>query len=200
MPQTAHEAREARKARSERRRQFYRSFEAQALRHRSFFTQIADDLTAAFGSTTFLILNIIFFIIWISINLGLVPDIEPFDPFPFGLLTMALSIEAIVLAIVILVSQNRQSYVSSIREELHLQINLIAEEEITKALKLLAEIRDKMGIKESDPELEEMLERINTSYIERTLIEQIEKANTTFAKRITEKLKTDYSDLLGTKH
>lgn len=199
MAQSSVDAKEARKARTERRRQFYRSFEAQALRHRSFFTQIADDLTAAFGSTAFLIVNVILFVSWVAINLGLVPDIAPFDPFPFGLLTMVVSLEAIILSIVILVSQNRQSYVTSIREELHLQINLIAEEEITKALKMLAEIREKMDIKEPDVELDEMLERINTSYIERTLIEQIEKANTTLAKRITEKLKTDYSDLLSPK-
>ena len=199
MAQSSQDAKEARKVRTERRRQFYRSFEAQALRHRSFFTQIADDLTAAFGSTAFLIINFIVFVGWITVNLGLVPDITPFDPFPFGLLTMVVSLEAIILSIVILVSQNRQSYVTSIREELHLQINLIAEEEITKALKMLAEIRDKMAIKEADPELDEMLERINTSYIERSLIEQIEKANTTFTKRLTEKLKADYSDLLTPK-
>lgn len=182
--------------RAERRRQFYRSFEAQALRHRSFFTQIADDLTATFGSTTFLILNMGFFIVWIVLNMEVIPDIPPFDPFPFGLLTMVVSLEAIILAVIILVSQNRQSYVSGLREELHLQINLIAEEEITKALKLLAEIRKKMGIEEKDPELDEMLERINTSYIERSLIEQIERANNTLARRITEKLKTDFPDIL----
>ena len=199
MAQSSQDAKEARKTRTERRRQFYRSFEAQALRHRSFFTQIADDLTAAFGSTAFLIINFIVFIVWIALNLGLIPDVAPFDPFPFGLLTMVVSLEAIILSIVILVSQNRQSYVTSIREELHLQINLIAEEEITKALKMLAEIRYKMAIKEADPELDEMLERINTSYIERTLVEQIEKANPTITKRITDKLKSDFPDLLTTK-
>ena len=185
--------------RVERRRQFYRSFEAQALRHRSFFTQIADDLTNIFGSTLFLNINIIVFIAWIAINIGLIPDIPVFDPFPFGLLTMALSIEAIILAIIILVSQNRQSYISTVREELHLQVNLIAEEEVTKVLKLLAEIRKKMGIEEKDPELDEMLERINTSYIERSLVEQMEKANTSWAKRLTEKLKTDFPDILNRK-
>lgn len=183
--------------RIERRRQFYHSYEAQALRHRSFFTQIADDLTASFGSTTFLILNTVFFGVWILVNINLLPNVPPFDPFPFGLLTMVVSLEAIILAIVILVSQNRQSYVSSLREELHLQVNLIAEEEVTKSLKLLAEIRKKMGIEEKDPELDEMLERINTSYIERTLVEQIERANTTLARRITEKLKADFPDILS---
>ncbi len=182
--------------RRERRRQFYRSFEAQALRHRSFFTQISDDLTGAFGSSAFLVLNVVWFITWVLINTGQVPGILPFDPFPFGLLTMMVSLEAIVLAIIILVSQNRQSYISSIREELHMQVNLIAEEEITKALKLLAEIRNKMGIKEKDPELEEMLERINTSYIERSLVEQMQKANTSLYSKLVDKLKVDFPDIL----
>lgn len=182
--------------RVERRRQFYRSFEAQALKQRSFFTQISDDLNNAFGSTTFLIINILCFVVWILVNLGFIPGIEPFDPFPFGLMTMVLSIEAIILAIFILVSQNRQSYVTSLREELHLQINLIAEEEITKTLKLLGEIREKLGIKEKDPELEEMLRRINTGYIERSLINQIQKANTTFTTKLVERLKNEFPDIL----
>lgn len=180
----------------ERRRQFYRSYEAQALKHRSFFTQISDDLTNAFGSGLFLLINIIWFAIWITVNLGLVEGIPIFDPFPFGLLTMVVSLEAIILAIIILVSQNRQSYISSIREELHMQINLIAEEEITKTLQLLAEIRAKLGITSKDPQLEEMLERINTSYIERSIVEQIEKANTPITKIITSRLKKDFPDIL----
>ena len=182
--------------RVERRRQFYRSFEAQALKQRSFFTQISDDLNNAFGSTTFLIINVLWFVGWIIVNLGFIPGIEPFDPFPFGLMTMALSIEAIVLSIFILVSQNRQSYITSLREELHLQINLIAEEEITKTLKLLGEIREKMGIKEKDQELEDMLHRINTGYIERSLINQIQKANSTFTTKLVERLKGEFPDIL----
>jgi len=186
----------AHQERVERRRQFYRSFEAQALKQRSFFTQISDDLNNAFGSTTFLIVNVLLFIAWIVVNTGFIPGIEPFDPFPFGLLTMGLSIEAIVLSIFILVSQNRQSYITSLREELHLQINLIAEEEITKTLKVLSEIREKMGIKEKDAELEDMLKRINTGYIEQSLINQIQKANTTFATKLVERLKGEFPDIL----
>ncbi len=182
---------------TDRRRLFYKSFEAQALKHRSFFTQISDDLTNTFGSSWFLFLNISFFATWIVVNVEIIPTLPPFDPFPFGLLTMAVSLEAIVLSVVILVSQNRQSYISSLREELHLQINLRAEEEITKTLKLLVEIRKKMGITEKDPELDEMLERINTGYIEKSLVEQMSKANTTITSRITNKLKSDFPDILG---
>lgn len=181
---------------SERRRQFYKSFEAQAIKNRSFFTQISDDLNNIFGSVTFLTINILWFAFWIPANLGLIPNITPWDPFPFGLLTMVVSLEAIILSIFILVSQNRQSYISTLREEFHLQVNLIAEEEITKTLQMLAEIREKIGIKEKDPQLDEMLERINTGSIERSLINQMAKANGSITKTVTEKLKADFPDIL----
>lgn len=137
---------------SERRRQFFRSFEAKSLRSRSLLTQISDDLTAICGSSTFLFLHILWFVGWIVINMGAFPDtLPPFDPFPFGLLTMIVSLEAIFLAIFILVSQNRISYIGTLRDEFHLRVNLIAEEEITKILEILAEIRQEMGIKKEGP-------------------------------------------------
>lgn len=177
---------------SERRRQFFKSFEAKSLKSRSFLTQVADDLTEAFGSTTFLFLNAIFFVVWIIINAEIIPGLPAFDPFPYGLLTMAVSLEAIFLSIFVLVSQNRSSYISSIREEVHLRVNLIAEEEITKVLEVLAEMRKEMGIKKQDQELEEMLRRIDTNYIERSILEQINRAKPSLAQELSSK----FPDLL----
>ncbi len=177
---------------TERRRQFFKSFEAKSIRSRSLLTQLSDDLTEVFGSTGFLILNFFFFTVWILINVGWIPEIAPFDPFPFGLLTMIVSLEAIFLSIFVLVSQNRSSFISSLREEVHLRVNLIAEEEITKALEVLAELRKEMGIKKKDPELEEMLNRIDTNYIEKSVVEQIERAS----KPISEQLKKEFPELL----
>lgn len=171
---------------SERRRQFFKSFEAKSLSSRSFLTQIADNLTEIFGSTTFLFLNGAFFIAWILINTGQTPGIAPFDPYPFGLLTMAVSLEAIFLSIFVLVSQNRSSYINSIREEVHLRVNLIAEEEITKVLEVLAELRREMGIKKEDKELEEMLNRIDTGYIEQSILRQINRARPSLAGKLAE--------------
>lgn len=169
---------------SERRRQFFKSFEAKSLRSRSLLTQISDDLTEICGSTPFLIFHIILFAAWISLNTGLIPGTIPFDPFPFGLLTMIVSLEAIFLAIFILVSQNRSSLVSTLREEVHLRVNLIAEEEITKALEVLAELRKEIGIKKPDPELEEMLQRTDTGYIERSILHQIQRAKPSLANKL----------------
>lgn len=172
----------------ERRRQLFRSFEAKSLRSRSLLTQISDDLTSICGSTPFLIFHIIFFSGWIGVNTGWIPYTIPFDPFPFGLLTMVVSLEAIFLAIFILVSQNRSSYVNSLREEVHLRVNLIAEEEITKALEVLNEIRTKIGIKKEDSELEGMIKRIDTNYLEQTIQNQIDRAN----KPLTETFRKDF--------
>ncbi|MBI2011188.1 DUF1003 domain-containing protein [Candidatus Daviesbacteria bacterium] len=170
----------------ERRRKFFKSFEAKSLRSRSLLTQISDDLTSICGSTPFLIFHIFAISFWIYANLGLVPWVNIFDPFPFGLLTMILSIEAIFLAIFILVSQNRSSFINSLREEVHLRVNLIAEEEVTKVLEVLAEMRKHLGIKKPDPELEEMLKRIDTGYIEHSIIEQIDRANQPLAKKLAQ--------------
>jgi uncharacterized membrane protein len=172
----------------EKRRQFFKSFEAKSLKSRSFLTQVADDLTEAFSSTTFLFLNAIFFAAWIILNAELIPGLPAFDPFPYGLLTMAVSLEAIFLSIFVLVSQNRSAYISSLREEVHLRVDLIAETEITKMLEILAEMRSKMGIKEHDPELEEMLRRIDTNYIERSILEQINRAKPSLAQELSSKV------------
>jgi len=174
--------------RTEKRRQFFKSFEARSLRSRSFLTQVADDLTSICGSTPFLLFHVVFFLSWVLINTGQFPQIPPFDPYPFGFLTMVVSLEAIFLSIFVLVSQNRSSYISTIRDEVHLGVNAIAEEEITKILEVLAEIRKQLGIKKPDPQLEKMLERIDTGYIERSIMEQMGRANKSLVEKMLAEL------------
>lgn len=157
-----------------RRRRLIKAFETKSLSNRTFTDKFADTVTSAAGSTSFLIINCLIFAVWIAVNQQMVPGVAVFDPFPYGLLTMIVSLEAIILSIFVLLSQNRDAKVSKLRDELHLQVNLIAEEEITKILELLHEMRGKMGIKKEDRELEKMLERIDTSYIERSLQKQID--------------------------
>ncbi|HTK03366.1 MAG TPA: DUF1003 domain-containing protein [Alphaproteobacteria bacterium] len=150
-----------------------KSFEAKEMKKRPLVIKIADFLTAVFGSIPFLTFNLLVFIIWILGNVGGIPDFPVFDPFPFTFLTMAVSLEAIFLAIIVLMSQNRQSYISTLREELDMQVNLVAEREITKILKLVKAIVDAKGIKVEDIELEEMLKDTDVSYIERQLEKQL---------------------------
>ena len=82
-------------------RELVKSFEAKALKKRSLVVRIADQLTSTFGSIAFLLFNILLFAAWMLINLGKVPGISPFDPFPFVLLTTTVSLEAIILSIIV---------------------------------------------------------------------------------------------------
>jgi uncharacterized membrane protein len=154
-----------------------RSFEAEELKKRSLAIKFADTVTQIAGSIQFFIINILFFAGWIIVNTGLIPGVKAFDTYPFVMLTTIVSLEAIMLAIFVLMSQNRQSIIASLREETQLQVNLIAEREITKTLKLLDKILDKHQIKVKDEELEEMLKEIDQTYIERELQKQLTPVN-----------------------
>ena len=125
-------------------------------RKKSLQLKMADAITAFCGSMTFVYLHVVWFALWIVINMGW-SAVVAFDPFPFGLLTMIVSLEAIFLSTFVLISQNRMSALSDERSDLDLQVNLLAEYEVTKVLKLVDAIADKMGLKEGgDPELEDL--------------------------------------------
>lgn len=155
-------------------RRIIRSLKAKANAKRSFSEKLADGMTSFFGSIPFLMANAIWFVIWISINLGFIPVILPFDPFPFGLLTMTVSLEAIVLATIVLISQNRAAKVDDLREEIDLQVDMITEEELTKLMEIVILIAKKNNIDLSkDQELIEMLKPLEEDKIQKKLEKQI---------------------------
>jgi uncharacterized membrane protein len=97
-----------------------------AVRHAE--DRVADRVTAFAGSMVFIYVHAAWFGSWIVINLGLhFAGLPKFDPFPFGLLTMIVSLEAIFLATLVMISQNRQASRSDIRSELDFENNLRAE-------------------------------------------------------------------------
>ena len=101
------------------------------LEDRRTLVQKAADWIAEFsGSMAFLILNAAFFLVWIVLNVDLVPGLRALDPFPFGLLTMAVSLEAIFLSIFVLISQNRMAAKDRIRADIEYDVNLKAELEV----------------------------------------------------------------------
>jgi uncharacterized membrane protein len=157
-----------------RGKQILTSFKAKADARRSLSERIADLLTIGFGSMIFLILNAAWFVIWIVINLGLIPGVEPFDPFPFGFLTMIVSLEAIMLAIIVLMSQNRAAKIADLREEVDLQVDVTTEMELTKLLQLVVMLLEKEGIDLShDTKLREMLQPTDTEKIEKTVEKEV---------------------------
>ena len=97
--------------------------------HFSFLERIADWLAWFSGSMPFLISHTFWFIIWVSLNTFIMGD-RAFDPFPFGLLTMIVSLEAIFLACFVLISQNRQAQKDKVRADIEYEVNIKAELEV----------------------------------------------------------------------
>lgn len=155
-------------------REKIKSFKAKMDLDRSITDRLADFLTEKFGSVWFLSLNAFWFGAWMIVNTGLIPGITPFDPFPYGLLTMIVSLEAIFLAIIVLISQNRAAHIADLREEIELQLNVRAEQEITKILIMLDEIHDHLGLDPNDDEeLVMMKQKTDLNAIEKEIVAEI---------------------------
>ena len=97
---------------------------------RTLVERAADWIAEFSGSIAFLALNSLIFLFWILLNVEVIPGLPAFDPFPFGLLTMAVSLEAIILSIFVLLSQNRQAAKDRVRADIEYDVNLKAELEI----------------------------------------------------------------------
>ncbi len=87
----------------------------------------ADAVTSFAGSLNFVYLHSAWFGLWILVNIGLIGASVEFDRFPFGLLTMIVSLEAIFLSTFVMVSQNRQALRSEVRSQLDFEANLRSE-------------------------------------------------------------------------
>jgi uncharacterized membrane protein len=142
---------------AETHKQIIRTFKSKYSKKMKWYDRFADFMTEKLGTVLFLGLNAIWFVIWIVWNSGIIPGLTPFDPYPYGFLTMTVSLEAIFLSIIVLISQNRSSMIADMREEIDYNVNVRAEKEITKILNIVDKIQDHLGvIEENDIELEEM--------------------------------------------
>ncbi len=152
-----------------------RSFKAAMDEKRTPMDRLADFLTESFGTVFFLVLNAFIFALWILWNTGLIPGWAIIDPFPFGLLTMVVSLEAIFLAIIVLISQNREARVNELREEIELYISTYAEKEITKIIYLQTLLLEKSGVDVShDKELQQMLKSLESDEIQSEFEKQMQ--------------------------
>jgi uncharacterized membrane protein len=148
--------------------------EQQAVELRSLGERVSGAFTRVMGSMTFVCLHVAGFLTWFAINLGLIPWVKPFDPFPFGILTLIVSGEGVLLAIVVLISQNRASRLANQRAHLNLQISLLSEQESTKLLQKIQAISDRMGI-EDDAEDHEARRLSQSTHLE-VLAEELKKS------------------------
>jgi uncharacterized membrane protein len=124
-----------------------KGWEQAALHHRSPAEQLSDAITRFAAGGPMLLFHLVWFAFWILANLGIISGVTPFDPFPFPLLTMTVSLEAIFLSLFVLASQNRLSHQADKRAHLDLQVDLLAEREMTTVLRLLQDIARHLDVK-----------------------------------------------------
>jgi uncharacterized membrane protein len=157
-----------------------RALKGRRAAERTTLENAADRLTRVASSGYFLAGHAVWFVAWVLWNTRLIPGLVPFDPFPFGLLTMIVSLEAIFLAIFVLMAQRREASIAELREEITLHVLLRAEEEVTKMLQLVAGLYPRLGHKlAEDPELSDMIKPLDADAIERLLTSQIDWADRT---------------------
>ena len=121
---------------------------------RGLVDRIADIIANFSGTMLFVGIHVLWFVLWFLINTGVLPIAPKFDPYPFILLAMIVSVEGVLLSTFVLMKQNRMQHKSDARDHLNLQIDLLAEKEVTKTLQLLRAICRRLDIPETEYDLE----------------------------------------------
>jgi uncharacterized membrane protein len=128
--------------------------EEQARQERTTADHISDVIASFVGSIPFVAMHVLWFGIWVTINTGVLGSSWKFDPYPFALLCMLVSLEGVLLSTFVLIKQNRMSQRTDYRNHLDLQVNLLAEKEVTKILQLQQIICRHLGIREAEQDAE----------------------------------------------
>ena len=149
--------------------------ERQALAERTAADRLSDAIAKAAGSSGFVLAHVILFTVWITLNVGLVPALPIFDPFPFSFLTLVVSLEAIFLSIFVLMSQNRAAWLADRRAHLDLQIDLLAERELTAMLHMLRALcaKQKVVLDDVGTDVNDLLEETDVTELASNLDEKL---------------------------
>jgi uncharacterized membrane protein len=124
------------------------------------FDRMADAITRFTGSLPFLLIHVALVVGWFVLNTGYLLRLKPWDPYPFVMLAMAASVEAIFLSTFVLISQNRQAALADRRAELDLQIGLLTEHEVTRTIHMLHKLLEHHGIQAEWSDLEDLKKEV----------------------------------------
>jgi uncharacterized membrane protein len=108
--------------------------------------RISDAITKLVGSMGFLLAQVVLIAGWGLVNLHLIPGLNAFDPFPFGVLALLVSSEGVFLTTFVLISQNRMARQSERRSHLDLQVGMLSEQELTTILQMLQKLCQHVGV------------------------------------------------------
>ncbi|HEV2123780.1 MAG TPA: DUF1003 domain-containing protein [Chloroflexota bacterium] len=152
--------------------------EQEALLQRSGGERVSDFITRTIGTMNFVLLHLAVLAGWIVVNSGVVPGITPFDPFPFGIMTMVLSGEGVLLALFVLISQNRMSRQADRRAHIDLQVSMLAEQELTLLLQMQKRICDTLhvdlrGIEHENGAVQQLMEKTDVEHLVHELEQQL---------------------------
>jgi uncharacterized membrane protein len=145
--------------------------ERAAMEDRTPADRVSDAITRVVGTAAFVAVHVVFFAAWVAVNAGWLRILPVFDPFPFNFLTLVVSLEAIFLSIFVLMSQNRMSRLADRRAHLDLQVDLLAERELTVMLHMLKAVCAKQGISldEVGSEVTDLLEETDVNELAENL-------------------------------
>jgi uncharacterized membrane protein len=118
----------------------------ETLRPRSRSEAITGAIGGFVGTISFVVLQLVVFVGWVVVNAGMIPQIGPFDPFPYPLLSSITSLEAVLLAAFVLMKQNRMGVVADRRDHLDLQVNLLTEQRATQIIQMLDRLSARLGV------------------------------------------------------
>jgi uncharacterized membrane protein len=122
--------------------------QAQAQGRRTLAQRLGDWITVCAARESSVAFHVVWFALWVVINSGH-GFFRPFDPFPFTLLTTIVSLEAIFLTLFVLASENRLTQEADRRGQLDLQVNLLAEQEMTMVLRMLKEVCEHLELRDT---------------------------------------------------
>jgi uncharacterized membrane protein len=120
--------------------------ENEALQPRCGREAITDAIGGFVGTIAFVVLQCVAFAGWVIVNAGMVPQLPPFDPFPYPLLSSVTSLEAVLLTAFVLIKQNRMGVIADRRDHLDLQVNLLTERQATQIIQMLDRLSTHWGV------------------------------------------------------
>ena len=149
--------------------------EREAMAERTSADRVSDAIAKVAGSAGFVAFHAVYFTVWITLNVGLVPSVPIFDPYPFSFLTLVVSLEAIFLSIFVLMAQNRAARLGDRRAHLDLQVDLLAERELTAMLHMLRALcaKEKVVLDDVGTDVNDLLEETDVTQLASDLDEKL---------------------------
>src|SRR3954465_824324 len=149
--------------------------ERKAVAASSWSARVSDAISRFAGSLWFVLCHLTVFAAWALWN-ATAPEGLRFDPYPYGLLTFIVSLEGVLIATFVLITQNRMAVQSDRRDHLNLQVDLLAEQEMTLMLRMLRRISERLEIQpesEDSVRAEKLAEETNVYELMQTLDMQL---------------------------